>query len=333
MYRRRGGSTQSRSGRGRGNYTPGAFKQQNKPHQGGITLVDSMSLRSIRQDSQPDPPSLKVVSNSKGGGRQDNIIAKVPGLQTTYAATINNQQSLLEIYNMMPGKKLSIIVAVAPVGGNDVPTTTTELDWSILQGRLQSPPAKAKLRLNLRATAAVNAATGCHLLASGDRVCLPSEQFTFLWAIHTQASASFPPQSHPSHNIAKTSQTLLFTKRHMDNAAVEMERLNNNIINHIAEWVTDDSIRAGFGHIEGPPATAKGIHVPMALCNSPLTRDSGIVIFHILPSFKKPAVVLERNKLMRSTPPELLSPTRAHLWPLTYVEITTFLKEAHEGGT
>ncbi|KAJ4256781.1 hypothetical protein NW762_008877 [Fusarium torreyae] len=140
MYRGRGGSTQPRGGgRGRGNYASGSFRQQNKPHQGGITLVDSMSLRSIRQDSQPDPPSLKVVSNSKGGGRQDNIIAKVPGLQTTYAANIDNQQSLLDIYKMMPRGKLSIIIAVTPVAGNNV--TTTELDWSILQGHPQSPPS------------------------------------------------------------------------------------------------------------------------------------------------------------------------------------------------
>ncbi|KAF4964986.1 hypothetical protein FSARC_7164 [Fusarium sarcochroum] len=142
MYRgRSGGSTQPPGGgRGRGSHTPGSFKHQNKPHQGGITFVDSMSLRSIRQDSQSDPPGLKIVSNSKGGGRQDNIIAKVPGLQTTFAASIDNPQSLLDIYKMMPSGKLSIIVAVAPVGGNTVQTTTTELDWSVLQGQPQPQP-------------------------------------------------------------------------------------------------------------------------------------------------------------------------------------------------
>ncbi|KAF9768297.1 hypothetical protein IL306_014431 [Fusarium sp. DS 682] len=105
-------------------------KESPRPyHENGIALVDSVSLRSVQTTISS---GIKVVNNSPGGGRQDNVLAKVPGLENTFAGTIDNVQSLTALYKMMPKGKLSIIVAVTP-NGSGAPTTTGVLDWSVLQ--------------------------------------------------------------------------------------------------------------------------------------------------------------------------------------------------------
>ncbi|KAF4340191.1 hypothetical protein FBEOM_5888 [Fusarium beomiforme] len=95
-----------------------------------IALVDSVGLRRITTNTSS---GIKVVNNSSGGGRQDNVLAKVPGLGHTYAGTVDNLKSLTEAYKIMPKGKLSIIFAVNP-NGSGAPTSTTRLDWSILKG-------------------------------------------------------------------------------------------------------------------------------------------------------------------------------------------------------
>ncbi|KAF4419328.1 hypothetical protein FACUT_11496 [Fusarium acutatum] len=97
----------------------------------GITFVESTSLRSIKTDKSS---GLRIVNNSPGGGRQENVVAKVPGLEGTYAAIIDNAESLLEVYKMMPRGKLSIIVAVPP-NGSGASMTYTEIPWSVLKAR------------------------------------------------------------------------------------------------------------------------------------------------------------------------------------------------------
>ncbi|KAF5586961.1 uncharacterized protein FSUBG_11968 [Fusarium subglutinans] len=58
--------------------------------------------------------------------------AKVPGVEGTYAAIIDNPESPMEVYKMMPRGKLSIIVAVPP-NGSEVSMTSTEIPWSVFK--------------------------------------------------------------------------------------------------------------------------------------------------------------------------------------------------------
>ncbi|KAF5557927.1 hypothetical protein FPHYL_7522 [Fusarium phyllophilum] len=95
----------------------------------GITLVESMVLREVKTEKSS---RLKIVNNSPGGGRQENVVAKVPGLEGTYAAVVDNAESLMEVYKMMPRGKLSIIVAVPP-NGSGASMTSTEIPWSVLK--------------------------------------------------------------------------------------------------------------------------------------------------------------------------------------------------------
>ncbi|KAF4452960.1 hypothetical protein F53441_4191 [Fusarium austroafricanum] len=120
MYRVRGSSA-----RGNGpvydNFSP------REPQ--GVSLVDSVSLRSVQSTASS---GLKVVNNSPGGGQQFNVIAKVPDLETTWAGTIDNFESWMALYRMMPRGKISVIVAVTPNGSGHA-TSATALDWSVLQ--------------------------------------------------------------------------------------------------------------------------------------------------------------------------------------------------------
>ncbi|KAF5581023.1 hypothetical protein FPCIR_10411 [Fusarium pseudocircinatum] len=100
-----------------------------KPQNKGVTLVESLALRSVTTEKIA---GLRLVNSSPGGGRQENIVAKVPGLQGTYAALIDNPQSLMEVYRMMPPGKLNIIVAVPP-NASAASMSSTELPWSVLK--------------------------------------------------------------------------------------------------------------------------------------------------------------------------------------------------------
>jgi hypothetical protein len=50
----------------------------------------------------------------------------VPGVEGTYAAIIDNPESLMEVYKMMPRGKLGIIVAVPP-SGSGASMTSSEI--------------------------------------------------------------------------------------------------------------------------------------------------------------------------------------------------------------
>ncbi|PNP77998.1 hypothetical protein FNYG_08724 [Fusarium nygamai] len=99
-----------------------------EPQNKGVTLVESLALRSIKTDKSS---RLRVVNNSPGGGRQENVVAKVPGVEGTYAAVIDNAESLMEVYKMMPRGKLSIIAAVPPNGLGA--SMSSEIPWSVLK--------------------------------------------------------------------------------------------------------------------------------------------------------------------------------------------------------
>ncbi|KAM0546022.1 hypothetical protein ACHAPJ_011036 [Fusarium lateritium] len=105
----------------------------------GITVLNNMRLDSVKTKAEQDATGCTIqVSSNKD---QDNAMAQVPGLDNTWAITVDNPQSWNTIYSMMPGKKLSVIVAVAP----DTPGQTTKMDWSILKAPAQSsePPQSA----------------------------------------------------------------------------------------------------------------------------------------------------------------------------------------------
>ncbi|KAF5537736.1 hypothetical protein FMEXI_9725 [Fusarium mexicanum] len=97
--------------------------------QKGITMVESMTLRAVNNEKTS---GLRLINNSLGGGRQENVVAKVPGVEGTYAAIIDNAESLLDVYKMMPRGKISIIVAVPP-NGSGASMTSTEIPWSVLK--------------------------------------------------------------------------------------------------------------------------------------------------------------------------------------------------------
>ncbi|KAF5723785.1 hypothetical protein FMUND_1521 [Fusarium mundagurra] len=102
-----------------------------EPQNKGVTLVESLALRSVTTEKTS---GLRLVNNSPGGGRQENVVAKVPGVEGTYAAVIDNAESLLEVYKMMPRGKLSIIVAVPP-NGSGASISSSEIPWSVLKAR------------------------------------------------------------------------------------------------------------------------------------------------------------------------------------------------------
>ncbi|KAF5596497.1 hypothetical protein FPANT_4312 [Fusarium pseudoanthophilum] len=106
-------------------------KQEARPEtqSKGVTFVESLALRSVTTEKTP---GLRLVNNSPGGGRQENVVAKVPGVEGTYAAVIDNAESLMEVFRMMPRGKLSIIVAVPP-NGSGASLTSTEIPWSALK--------------------------------------------------------------------------------------------------------------------------------------------------------------------------------------------------------
>ncbi|KAF5027414.1 hypothetical protein F66182_491 [Fusarium sp. NRRL 66182] len=124
------------------NPTTSTFVPRNmaKKQATGITLVDSVCLKTVKTGSQNLSTGLKIVSNSKGGGRQANIMAKVPGLEKTYAASIDNLQSLIDVYKMMPGTRLGLIIAVPPTVSSDAVSINT-LDWGIFQHKDEAPPS------------------------------------------------------------------------------------------------------------------------------------------------------------------------------------------------
>ncbi|KAJ4256782.1 hypothetical protein NW762_008878 [Fusarium torreyae] len=103
-----------------------------------ICVLNNMRLDSVKTKAEQDATGCTIqVSSNKD---QNNAMAQVPGLDNTWAITVDNPQSWNTIYSMMPGKKLSVIVAVAP----DTPIQTTKMDWSVLKGPAQSSEAPAR---------------------------------------------------------------------------------------------------------------------------------------------------------------------------------------------
>ncbi|KAF5723783.1 hypothetical protein FMUND_1519 [Fusarium mundagurra] len=65
-------------------------------------------------------------------------------------------------------------------------------------------------------------------------------------------------------------------------------------LDDIIKWVIDDDLdeRLTFAHIEGPPASAKAIHLPKQILESSRILDHRrTIIIQVLPDFKRNAVV------------------------------------------
>ncbi|KAF4471757.1 hypothetical protein FALBO_1317 [Fusarium albosuccineum] len=113
-------------------------KTQAKP-KSGLTLVDSMVLKTVKQ---PDStrPGLSTHSNSGGGGAQFNIFTQVNETQKTIALKVNNEDSWREAYRtvsaMNPSAPVGAVVfSIMPKGLGEA----TAVEWSTLAGR----PAEA----------------------------------------------------------------------------------------------------------------------------------------------------------------------------------------------
>ncbi|KAF5987408.1 hypothetical protein FCOIX_907 [Fusarium coicis] len=100
-----------------------------EPQNKGVTFVESLALRSVTTEKTS---GLRLVNNSPGGGRQENVVAKVPGLAGTYAALVDNPESLMDAYRMLPRGRISVIFAVPP-NGSGASMTSTEIPWSALK--------------------------------------------------------------------------------------------------------------------------------------------------------------------------------------------------------
>ncbi|KAF5715645.1 hypothetical protein FGLOB1_2942 [Fusarium globosum] len=101
------------------------------PEPKGLTFVESMTLQGVNNEKSC---GLRLVNNSPGGGRQENVVAKVPGLEGTYSAIVDNPGSLVDAYKILPRGKISVIFAVTP-NGSGVNMTSTEIPWSVFKAR------------------------------------------------------------------------------------------------------------------------------------------------------------------------------------------------------
>ncbi|KAF5009302.1 hypothetical protein FDECE_4472 [Fusarium decemcellulare] len=106
---------------------------QAKP-KGGLTLVDSMVLQTVKQPDSTWPPGLST--HSRGGGTQFNIWTKVPETQKTIALKVDNEDSWRQAYRhvsaMNPSAPVGAVVfCVAPKGDGKA---TTTVEWSTLAG-------------------------------------------------------------------------------------------------------------------------------------------------------------------------------------------------------
>ncbi|KLP06180.1 uncharacterized protein Y057_13579 [Fusarium fujikuroi] len=107
------------------------------PEPKGLTFVESMTLQGVNNEKSS---GLRLVNNSPGGGRQENVVAKVPGLEGTYSAIVDNPGSLVDAYKILPRGKISVIFAVTP-NGSGVNMTSTEIPWSVLKAREEEAAA------------------------------------------------------------------------------------------------------------------------------------------------------------------------------------------------
>ncbi|KAI1010466.1 hypothetical protein LB503_005011 [Fusarium chuoi] len=101
------------------------------PEPKGFTFVESMTLQGVNNEKSS---GLRLVNNSPGGGRQENVVAKVPGLEGTYSAIVDNPGSLMDVYNILPRGKISVIFAVTP-NGSGANMTSAEIPWSVLKAQ------------------------------------------------------------------------------------------------------------------------------------------------------------------------------------------------------
>ncbi|KAF4956335.1 hypothetical protein FGADI_3912 [Fusarium gaditjirri] len=94
-------------------------------------------------------------------------------------------------------------------------------------------------------------------------------------------------------------------------------------LDEVITWVIDTSPakRLSFAHIQGPPASAKAIKIPVEIIESPrLQDDRHTFIVQVLPDFKRNAVVQGRNSWF----PNLeLEPGHRMLKVETYREVAT----------
>ncbi|KAF4495058.1 hypothetical protein FAGAP_8808 [Fusarium agapanthi] len=96
-----------------------------------VTYGSAANTRAFARLTIGDPPL-------EGDERVEHIVAKVPGIEGTYAAIINNTESLLHAYKMMPRGKIGIVVAVPP-NGSGASMTTAEIPWSVPRPRCIGP--------------------------------------------------------------------------------------------------------------------------------------------------------------------------------------------------
>ncbi|KAI1041896.1 hypothetical protein LB505_007644 [Fusarium chuoi] len=107
------------------------------PESKGLTFVESMTLQGVSNEKSS---GLRLVNNSPGGGRQENVVAKVPGLEGTYSAIVDNPGSLMDAFNILPRGKISVIFAVTP-NGSGANMTSAEIPWSVLKAQEEEAAA------------------------------------------------------------------------------------------------------------------------------------------------------------------------------------------------
>ncbi|KAF5674162.1 hypothetical protein FHETE_2995 [Fusarium heterosporum] len=96
------------------------------PRRTGILTMETV-LESTQHENDSTISSIRVLNPQRP--TVNNIVHQVQGLENTWAGTVDNVQALFDLYNRVPGAKVSIIMAAYP----SVPVSTTTLSWDILQ--------------------------------------------------------------------------------------------------------------------------------------------------------------------------------------------------------
>ncbi|CAG7557922.1 unnamed protein product [Fusarium equiseti] len=107
-----------------GNNNPG-------PSSSGPTLANSVYLEYIWFTDPADSKPYESIRVSRG--TESNVVCQVPDLDYVWAASVDNLQSVINMYNRTPGNKASIIMA-KHVDVSD--TERVRLDWGLFKRSL-----------------------------------------------------------------------------------------------------------------------------------------------------------------------------------------------------
>ncbi|KAF9769263.1 hypothetical protein IL306_013351 [Fusarium sp. DS 682] len=104
-----------------------------------LTRVKSMVLQAVSSHPRhrKEPPDLRIVSNSKGGGTQCNVYSKVPGVSKAISFNVDDEEALLKAYRHVKALNPSASVGgiLLSTGAKGAPCDVDTIHWSSIAGR------------------------------------------------------------------------------------------------------------------------------------------------------------------------------------------------------